>query len=140
MDGNTLLSHEWQILQGNHERHEQNALFIKLACLALCLAGLASRLPLYWTALTVLLCWLQEGIFKTYQSRLSDRLLFVELQLRQAQSAPAAMQLHSDWSASRPRGTALIISYAVSACRPTVVFPYLPMLLMLGLGRWQSWI
>jgi len=140
MDGSTFLSLEWQILQGNHEQHEQNALYIKLACLALCLAGLATRLPLYWTALTVLLCWMQEGIFKTYQSRLSDRLLRVESQLRQAQATQAAMQLHTDWSANRPGGTALVIGYAVSACRPTVAFPYLPMLLMLGLGRWLSWI
>jgi len=62
------------------------------------------------------------------------------LQLRQAQATQAAMQLHTDWSTSRPGGTALVIGYAVSACRPTVAFPYLPMLLMLGLGRWLSWI
>jgi hypothetical protein len=140
MDGSTLLSQEWKTLQGNHERHEQNALFIKLACLALCLAGLASRLPLYWIGLTVLLCWMQEGIFKTYQSRLSDRLLCVELQLRQAQATQSAMQLHTDWTASRPGGTALIFSYASSSVRPTVAFPYLPLLVMLGLGHWLSWI
>jgi len=140
MDSSTLLSHEWQILQGNHEQHEQNALYIKLACLALCLAGLATRLPLHWIGFTVLLCWMQEGIFKTYQSRLADRLLLVEKQLRQAQATQPAMQLHTDWSANRPAGSALLVSYAVSTCRPTVAFPYLPMLLMLGLGRWLSWL
>ena len=140
MDSKTLLGHEWQTLQDCHERHEQNALFIKLACLALCAAGLATRLPLFWTAAMVLLCWLQEGIFKTYQSRLADRLLRVESLLEQAKPAQPAMQLHAEWSANRPGGVSLIIAYVASACRPTVAFPYLPILLMLGIGRWLSWL
>lgn len=140
MEISTLLGKEWQTLQDNHEQHEQNALFIKLACLALSIAGLATGLPLSWIAFTVLLCWIQEGIFKTYQSRLADRLLSVEARLAQANSAPSAMQLHTDWLASRPGGGALLGSYLVSALRPTVAFPYLPILLMLGLGRWLSWL
>ena len=140
MDSSTLLGKEWQTLQDNHEQHEQNALFIKLACLALCLAGLTSGLPLSWTAFTVLLCWIQEGIFKTYQSRLADRLLGVEALLAQPNLTPFAMQLHTAWLASRPGGLGLLGSYLVSAVRPTVAFPYLPILLMLGLGRWLSWL
>jgi hypothetical protein len=140
MESTTLLGKEWQTLQDNHELHEQNALFIKLACLALCAGGLTTGLALAWIAFTVLLCWIQEGIFKTYQSRLADRLLNVESLLRQTNTTQPAMQLHADWTASRPGGGALIISYVASACRPTVAFPYLPILLMLGLGSWQSWI
>ena len=83
---------------------------------------------------------MQEGIFKTYQARLSDRLLNVENLLKQPGSLEPPMQLHTDWSASRPGGAALIGGYIASACRPTVAFPYLPMLLMLGLGRWLAWL
>lgn len=140
MESSTLLGKEWQTLQGNHEQHEQNALFIKLACLALCLAGLASGLALTWIAFTVAICWIQEGIFKTYQSRLGDRLLCVEALLAQSNPMPSAMQLHTDWLASRPGGGALLGGYLISAARPTVAFPYLPTLLMLGLGRWLSWL
>lgn len=140
MESSALLGKEWQTLQDNHERHEQNALFIKLACLALCIAGLATGLPLTWIAFTVLLCWIQEGIFKTYQSRLADRLLSVEALLSQPGTTQPAMQLHAEWTASRPGSGALIVGYIVSACRPTVAFPYLPILLMLGLGRWQAWL
>lgn len=140
MDSTTLLGQEWQTLQDNHEQHEQNALFIKLACLALCVAGLATGLPLAWIVLTVLLCWIQEGIFKTYQSRLADRLLSVELLLREPNVTQPAMQLHAGWTASRPGSGSLIVGYISSACRPTVAYPYLPMVLMLGLGRWLSWI
>jgi hypothetical protein len=97
-------------------------------------------LPLSWIAFTVLVCWIQEGIFKTYQSRLADRLLSVELLLAQPGMAPPAMQLHTCWIAGRPSGGALLGSYFVSAIRPTVAFPYLPTLLMLGFGRWLSWL
>lgn len=135
-----LLGQEWQTLQGNHEQHELNALLIKLGCLALSVAGLASGLSPAWIAFTILLCWMQEGIFKTYQARLSDRLLNVESLLKQPGSVQPPMQLHTDWSASRPGGAALIGGYIASACRPTVAFPYLPMLLMLGLGRWLAWL
>ncbi|UCV23225.1 hypothetical protein [Ferribacterium limneticum] len=140
MESSALLGKEWQTLQDNHERHEQNALLIKLACLALCIAGLATGLPLTWIAFTVLLCWMQEGVFKTYQSRLADRLLGVEALLSQPGTTQPAMQLHTGWTASRPGSGALIVGYIVNACRPTVAFPYLPILLMLGLGRWQAWL
>lgn len=140
MDSKTLLAQEWQTLQVNHEQHERNALSIKLACLALCLIGLALRLPPVWIGFTVLLCWAQEGIFKTYQSRLADRLLRIEALLVQPEPTPAAMQLHTDWAASRPGSSALIVSYALSALRPTVAFPYLPIVLILLVGRWLGWI
>jgi hypothetical protein len=133
---NTLLGQEWQTLQHNHEQHEKNALLIKLFSLALCLAGLACSLPLLWIGFGVLLCWGQEGIFKTYQTRLSERLLRVEAMLGKQQSSAMAMQLHSEWTTSRPGGVALIGAYAVSACRPTVAFPYLPILLMLTIDHW----
>jgi len=140
MDKHTLLGQEWQTLQNNHEQYEKSALLIKLSCIALCLAGLASRLPLAWTGFSVVLCWILEGIFKTYQGRLAERLLRVEALLGQAAAPSLPMQLHSEWSASRPSAAGLIASYAASAWRPTVTFPYLPILLMLGLGRWLAWL
>ncbi len=128
------LSQEWQTLQTNHEQHERNALLIKLVCVVLCVAGLAVHVPAGWLALVVALLWVQEGIIKTYQSRLSDRLLKVEAMLL-APTAPtlAAMQLHSEWMASRPSAFSLIASYAISACRPTVAFPYAPLLIAVAI-------
>ena len=129
MDNHNSLAQEWQTLQGNHEQHERHALLIKLTCLALGVAGLAAQVPLGWLALAVMLLWGQEGIIKTYQSRLADRLLLVESLLREEQPARHAMQLHTDWAKNRPGGAGLIASYAMSACRPTVAFPYLPILI-----------
>lgn len=139
MDGNALLGQEWQTLQDNHEQHERNALLIKLSALALCFTGLFTQIATTWIAILVLLCWGLEGIFKTYQSRLADRLLVIEALIRHTPPTPAAMQLHSSWATCRPGGARLLVGYALSACRPTVTFPYLPLLLLLGIGRWLSW-
>jgi hypothetical protein len=128
------LSQEWQTLQNNHEQHERNALLIKLVCVVVCIAGVASQVPSGWLALVVAVLWLQEGIVKTYQSRLSDRLLKIEAMLpAPAASPPAAMQLHTEWVANRPGTFTLIASYAVSALRPTVAFPYVPMLIAVAI-------
>ena len=129
MNNHNSLAQEWQTLQGSHEQHERNALLIKLTGLALCVAGLAAHVPLGWLAVAVVLLWGQEGIIKTYQSRLADRLLVVESLLRDEKPARHAMQLHTDWVKNRPGSAGLIASYAMSACRPTVAFPYLPILI-----------
>ena len=134
-DIRSLLGAEWQTLQSQYEHHEKNALLIKLTCVVLCVAGIAADVPNAWLAFTVILLWVQEGIIKTYQARLSTRLLVVESLLRaadtMAHTAPP-MQLHSDWASQRPNGAGLIVSYALSASRPTVAFPYFVLLM----GGW----
>ena len=140
MNGNTFLGQEWQTLQDNHERYEASALLIKLASLALAVAGLASGLALAWIGLVVVLCWGQEGILKTYQARLGERLLRIEALLRQPEPPTlAAMQLHSEWAAQRPGVIGLLAGYAASACRPTVAFPYAPLLIAGALAKVFSW-
>ena len=127
---NNPLSLEWQTLQHGHEQHEKNALLIKLVCIALCVFGLGLQVPLPWLACCVLLLWAQEAIFKTYQSRIAERLLRVEQLLAQAAPEQPAMQLHTEWAAQRPGVMGLVASYGMSACKPTVAFPYVPMLVM----------
>lgn len=130
MHHTALLAQEWQTLQGNHEAHEKTAQWIKLGSLAFALGGIALQLPLQAIACIVLLCWGQEAMLKTFQSRLGDRLLAIESMLRQPSPGQAAMQLHSEWQASRPGQSGLISAYATNALRPTVAFPYLPLLLL----------
>lgn len=120
----TPLHHEWLALQAQHERYEALALAVKLAAfvVAVAVADLA-------LALAVLaLLWLQEGVLKTYQGRLGDRLLVVERALKVGEGMP--MQLHSDWLDARPRGAGLLTQYLQSALRPTVALPY-PLLMAL---------
>jgi len=49
------------------------------------------------------------------------------------------MQLHSEWAAQRPGVIGLLAGYAASACRPTVAFPYAPLLIAGALAKVFSW-
>ena len=113
------LHQEWLALQSQHERYEALALGVKLAAFAAVALVPDPRITLPLLALL----WLQEGVLKTFQGRLGDRLLAIEPALKSGADA-AAMQLHSDWAARRPRGLGLVAQYLKSALRPTVALPY----------------
>ena len=119
------LHQEWLALQAQHERYEALALVVKLAAFAATVLVQDNTLAL---ALLALL-WLQEAVLKTFQGRLGDRLLVVEAAVKAGSDAPA-MQLHSDWLASRPSGLGMIGEYLKRALRPTVALPY-PLLMVL---------
>jgi hypothetical protein len=121
------LHQEWLALQAQHERYEALALGVKLAGFAAVVLVPVPRVTLPLLALL----WLQEGVLKTFQGRLGDRLLAIEPALKTGAGA-AAMQLHSDWAARRPRGLGLVAQYLKSALRPTVALPY-PVLMAVSL-------
>ena len=125
METKAALSQEWTTLQNNHERYETGALLIKLLAVLLFFAGAALAIEPWVLCLVLLVLWLQEGIFKTYQSRLGDRLLQLERLLANPGEAPdQAFQLHSAWLLQRKGMAGLLAEYAASACRPTVAFPH----------------
>lgn len=140
MNVNELLAQEWTTLQNNHEQYEKGGLLIKLVSVVLTATGIALGLDAWLIGALVILLWVQEGIFRTFQSRLGERILRVESLIRQ--SAPGlnpqaaesvahgdVFQLHSEWLAARRKGMGLLAEYARSACRPTVAFPYVLILL-----------
>ena len=132
MDDRTGLGQEWVTLQHNYERYEGHCLWIKLVAVVLAFAGMAFALEWWFVGLVLLVLWLQEGIFKTYQARLGDRLLEVERLLGSHGTAQGpAYQLHAGWLARRKGAAGLIGEYVASACRPTVAFPYVVLLLAL---------
>jgi hypothetical protein len=122
-----LLSQEWITLQNNFEQYERSALAIKGASLLVAITGFLMALDATLVAAVVLVCWLQEGIFRTFQSRLGQRILKVESLIARgalSSSAPLPFQLHSEWLAVRSSGLALLQEYGASALRPTVAFPH----------------
>lgn len=134
MDEKAALQQEWVTLQNNHERYESGSLAIKLVAVVLVCTGVAFELEAWFVGLFVLVLWLQEGIFKTFQFRLGERL--VQLEALIAQESPpagAAFQLHSSWMARRAGSRSLLSEYAASAVRPTVAFPYVVLLIVLVL-------
>jgi hypothetical protein len=130
----SALAHEWSTLQNNHEQHESNCLLIKLCSAAVFVACFALALDAAIAVAVMLVLWVQEGITRTVQSRLGERLLRVELLLRQASPQLAyACQLHTEWQAARPGFTGLLAEYAKSMLRPTVAFPHV-VLTLLAIG------
>lgn len=125
------LGQEWMTLQNNHEQYERASLFVKLLAILLCALGFALALHEVVTILLLLVLWLQEGIFRTSQARLGARLLRIEQAIRSGETP--AFQLHSEWLAARPGSFSLIAEYAANSMRPTVAYPYLPLLLLIGL-------
>ncbi len=125
---------EWVTLQNNIERYENGGLALKLIALGLTVLGLGLNFPLLLISAVVLLIWLQEGIYRTFQARLGQRIVQVEAVVRQlgltdVDTPPSAFQLHSEWLANRPGGLGLIREYLASAVRPTVAYPYAVVLL-----------
>lgn len=132
MSSNNGLQQEWTTLQNNIEGYEHTALGLKLAAMAVLLIPLPLPLPLPLQISLLLILWLQEGIFRTSQARLGERIVVIEQWLAAGEvDCGKACQLHSQWLAQRPGMFGLLLEYARSALRPTVAFPY-PLLLMLA--------
>lgn len=121
------LGHEWATLQGNHEQYEKTSLMIKLAGIALYVACVALSLDVVLTLALTIIMWAQEGILRTSQSRLGDRILRVEQLLRQGGQP---YQLHTEWQAARPGASGLLAEYGRNMLRPTVAFPYVVLILI----------
>lgn len=121
---------EWVCLQNQFENYERSCLLIKLGCVVLFAIELMFPMNVLLAAAVVLIFWLQEGIFRTFQARLGDRLLQVERCLLDLEKSGFAYQLHTEWLKNRPSGFVLILEYAKHAARPTVAFPYVALLVL----------
>lgn len=122
---NTLFEQEWITLQSAYEQYEKNALILKLVSTVLCFVGLSVHMGFIPLSLMVLVLWVQEGIWKTYQNRIGERLLIVESAIKNAGVTRAIpFQLHTDWQAGRAGVLGLIMEYIKNSLRPTVTYPY----------------
>ena len=122
---------EWITLQNNHEQHEKNCLSVKLVAVVLFGVALAWGFNDSLIGALLGILWFQEGMLRTFQSRLGARILRIEQALRPGM-APAAMafQLHSEWLAERQGVVGRLIEVGRRALRPTVAFPYVILLLI----------
>lgn len=125
------LQSEWIALQHDHEAHERTAVAIKVTAVVLC--GLATwiAMPLVASIPLLLVLWAIEAVARTVQARLGDRLLRLETLIADAAPDSAAFRLHCEWLAGRPGLTGLLREYARAAIRPTVAFPYAPLLILM---------
>ena len=138
-DASTALTREWVTLQNNHEQYERSALLIKIVAILVFTVGTvwphgtSLNGDIYFGILCFALCvlWLQEAILRTSQARLGERLLRIET--CQRDGTGHALQLHSEWLASRKGSLGLLGEYARHALRPTIAFPHALLATLLAL-------
>ena len=120
---------EWVTLQNNFEQSEALSLLIKLSSIIVCLIGIISELtPIVLSPLLVII-WLQDAIWKTFQNRTELRLHKIEAALKDT-DASLAFQFYSEWSTQRTGSIKLILEYGKSAARPTVAYPYIVLIIL----------
>ena len=124
-----MLKEEWMLLQTQHERYEFGALAIKLSALVLTTTFFLSTLTGMVFLSLMLILWLTEGIWKTFQSRLAERLIIIEKCLEAGQES-GAMQLHTEWENNRPDSSGLVIEYISNSLRPTIALPYVLLIIV----------
>ena len=126
------LKNEWSVLQNQSDSYEKYSLIIKLVNIGLLSAAYLSNNMTIFLGFLLLILWVQDAIWKTYQSRIEHRLLKIEKYLLNDVDVKA-YQLNSDYQKNRPGSIGLIGEYLRQAVRPTVAFPHGMLVLMIGL-------
>jgi hypothetical protein len=124
---------EWCLLQNQFDSYEKHSLQIKLLSVMVLLAAEMSDLNTLFTGLLLMVLWLQDAIWKTFQSRIESRLLQLEKYISEG-SEESPFQFNSEYHKVRLRGGALISEYLRQSIRPTVAFPYVVLIVIL-VGR-----
>ena len=115
---------EWCLLQNQFDSYEKHSLYVKLLSAIVFLVAEISDVISVPIVLLLAVLWLQDAIWKTFQSRIEIRLLQVERYISE-ESKKSAFQLNSEFHKVRLGGLSLINEYIRQSIRPTVAFPYI---------------
>jgi hypothetical protein len=120
---------EWCLLQNQFDSYEKHSLYIKLLSIIVLLAAEISGAISFFIVLILLVLWLQDAIWKTFQSRIEPRLLQIEKCIAE-KSEESAFQFNSEFHKIRLSGISLINEYLCQSIRPTVAFPHIVLILI----------
>ena len=73
---------EWSLLQNQFDSYEKHSLYIKLLSILVLTTSIILIGTHVFVILILLVLWLQDGIWKTFQSRIEERLLLIEGAIR----------------------------------------------------------
>ena len=118
---------EWATLQKQFDDFEKLSLLIKLTAIVLTSMLVFDVSHPHIVPFLLSICWLQDAIWKTVQSRFSERLLVIENELAKPQ-LNATIQFNTAWE-SKPRSVfSLLSEYLRHLIKPTVIFPHAALL------------
>ncbi len=119
------LQNEWVIIHGDIEKYEKFSLTIKLFSVLVSALLIAYVVDKWVAVVLILVLWLQDGIWKTFQKRLEIRIVYIEQKLQnKTDKNSLAFQLYSQWEDKRQGVAELIKEYLINAAKPTVAYPY----------------
>ena len=121
---------EWCLLQNQFDSYEKHSLYIKLLSVIVLLAAEISSVTSIFIVLVLVVLWLQDAIWKTFQSRIEPRLLQIEKYISE-KSEESVFQFNSEYHKVRLSGISLINEYVRQSIRPTVAFPHIVLILIL---------
>jgi hypothetical protein len=137
-DSKNLLSQQWLSLHNDHEQYERYALLIKLFAIVITLTSFVFSMPPLITTVLLVITWLLEGVWKTFQTRTASAIITIEKKLieneviEEGKKPVTYYSMYSQWQANRRDLNTLFREYITSSLKPTVLFPYL-LLLMLAI-------
>ena len=120
---------EWCLLQNQFESYEKHSLYIKLSGILIFFLSLGLGISTLPTLLILLVVWLQDAIWKTFQSRMEPRLFQIEKNIRE-ETEGSEFQFNSEYQLAATSGLSKILEYAKQAIRPTVAFPHIVLLII----------
>ena len=134
----TTLQQEWTTLQNQSDSYEKLSLLIKLVNITITLLLLFEFHAGLWALFICAMLWLQDGIWKTFQSRMAIRIVYVEKAIEKLilaesiePSTIVGMQFNTNWVQSKPGAAGLITEYATQALKPTVAYPHILLVAMI---------
>ncbi len=130
------LASEWSLLQNQFDSYEKHSLLIKLSSIGvLSTAYFTNHLSLFVLFLLLIL-WLQDAIWKTFQARIDTRPLQLENYLSNKpdleNSDDVAFQFNSLYAQNRPGSVGLLKEYLGQSLRSTVAFPHIVLVTLLS--------
>lgn len=130
------LASEWSLLQKQFDSYEKYSLLIKLSNIGVLAAAYFSNHLSVFVLLLLLILWLQDAIWKTFQSRIDVRLLQLEGYLSNEHALEnrdgIAFQFNSLYVQNRPGNVGLLKEYFSQSLRPTVAFPHIVLVAILA--------
>ena len=130
------LSSEWSLLQNQFDSYEKHSLLIKLFSVGVLAAAYFTNHLSVFVLLLLLILWLQDAIWKTFQARIDTRLLQLEDYLSNEHTLENrdgfAFQFNSLYAQNRPSNVGLLKEYLSQSLRPTVAFPHIVLVTLLS--------
>lgn len=136
----SVLHTEWVTLQTQFDSYEKCSLAIKLFSVLICCALVFALNAGVWSLWIVTILWLQDGIWKTFQNRIGQRLEVVEQAIQDSphhvpdDTSQMGMQFNLTWHQSRTSAIGLVGEYLKQSIKPTVAYPHV-VLAVLVIGK-----